>query len=51
MYIDEMRHFLNSVRSQKRTCNPVDNAAKVTRIALAAKRASLERRFVNMEEE
>jgi len=47
MYVDEMEHFLAAVRLGKCTCNPIADAVKVTRVALAAKRASRERRFVD----
>ncbi len=51
MYVDEMEHFLDAVRIGKPTCNPVADAVKVTRVALAAKRASIERRFVEISED
>ena len=51
MYVDEMAHFLQCVLSRRSTCNPVTEAAAVTRIALAAKRSSQERRFVDLSEE
>lgn len=48
MYVDEMDHFLQCVLSRRATCNPVVEAAVVNRIALAAKRSSHERRFVDL---
>ena len=50
MYVDEMAHFLQCVLSHRNTCNPVTEAAVVTGIALAAKRSSQERRFVDLSE-
>lgn len=48
MYVDEMAHFLACIMSGDTTCNPVIEAAAVTRIALAARRSSQERSFVDL---
>jgi hypothetical protein len=48
MYLDEMKHFLDALRLHQSTCNPISEAAKVTRIALAAKQASIQRKFVDL---
>jgi len=48
MYVDETAHFLDCVLSGRNTCNPVSEAAKVTRIALAVKSSSQERRFIDL---
>ncbi len=48
MYVDEMAHFIGRVGSGEETCNPVDDAAVVNRIAFAIKQSSQERRFVDL---
>lgn len=47
MYVAEMRHFLDVVTGTAESCNPVDNAAIVTRVALAAKRSSAEGQLIH----
>lgn len=48
MYMDEMKHFLDAVRFQQSPCNSIKEAARVTHIALAAKQASVQRRFMDV---
>lgn len=40
MYVDEMEHFIECVREQRRTCFPIEEAAHVTKVVLAAKESS-----------
>ena len=40
MYLDEVSHFIDSVRSGRATINPIDEGARTLRIALAAMESS-----------
>jgi len=42
MYVAEMRHFLECVKSGEGTCNPISDAAQVLRIALEAREWQLQ---------
>ena len=46
MYVDEMRHFLASVKSGHPTVLPIPEAVEVMRIALAAKISAREGKFI-----
>jgi predicted dehydrogenase len=42
MYLDEMQHLLNCIRTRRETMLPVSEASSVMQIAFAAKRSALE---------
>ena len=50
MYADEIAHFVQCVLDERATCNPVSEAAVVNQIALAAKKSSQDKRFVDIRE-
>jgi predicted dehydrogenase len=47
MYLDEMAHFLECLAIRGICCNPLEEAARVTGIALAARESSATRSFVS----
>lgn len=49
MYLDETQHFLDCLKAKKQTICPVSQAAKVLKIALAAKESAEERSFVALQ--
>tara|TARA_B100001123_G_scaffold450565_1_gene622015 strand:- start:1370 stop:2359 length:990 start_codon:yes stop_codon:yes gene_type:complete len=46
MYVEEMRHFLSCVEQDEATISGVEDASKVTRMALAARKSMLNREKV-----
>jgi predicted dehydrogenase len=48
MYLDEMRHFLACLAGEEQSELSVNEAAKVLRIALAAKESSQRRAWIEL---
>lgn len=46
MYRAEMRHFFDRVERREQSCLPMDEAVRVTKVALAAKQSQAEQRFI-----
>jgi predicted dehydrogenase len=49
MYLDEMKHFINCVRTRSPTVLPIPEAANLMRVVFAAKTSALEGRLVSVE--
>jgi predicted dehydrogenase len=49
MYLDEMAHFMDAVLCKKLTCNPIEEASVITRVALAARESSAKMQFVELQ--
>ena len=48
MYVDEILHFLKSVKNKKKTINPLSEGVKTLEISLAAKKASTQKRMLKI---
>ncbi len=48
MYLDEMRHFLNCLERAEKPVLDVFGAARVLKVALAAKESAREQRWVDL---
>jgi predicted dehydrogenase len=48
MYVDEMAHFLNCLAGKEKPALDIFEAAQVLRLALAAKFAARERRWIDL---
>ena len=48
MYIDEILHFLKSVKNMKKTINPLNDGVKTLEISLAAKKSSEQKKILKI---
>ena len=48
MYIDEILHFLKSVKNMKKTINPLNDGVKTLEISLAAKKSSEQKKMLKI---
>ena len=48
MYVDEILHFLKSVKNKKKTINPLNDGVKTLRISLAAKKSSVQKKMLKI---
>jgi predicted dehydrogenase len=48
MYLDELRHFLGCLARREKPAQDVFEAARVLRVALAARRSAVQGRFVSL---
>ena len=46
MYVDEIKHFLKCVNKEKKSINPVEDGAKILKIAIAVKKSSKLKKMV-----
>ena len=48
MYVDEILHFLKSVKNKKKTINPLNDGVKTLRISLSAKKSSVQKKMLKI---
>jgi len=48
MYVDEILHFLKSVKNMKKTINPLNEGVKTLEISLAAKKSSVQKKMLKI---
>jgi predicted dehydrogenase len=48
MYVEEMEHFVNCVKAQKKTTLDILGGTEDLRIALAAKRSAIEKKYISL---
>ena len=48
MYVEELRHFINCVRTNKKTINSINDSIHTLKVVINAKRSSKLKRHVKM---
>ena len=48
MYVDEMKYFLNCIKTKKNPMNSINDALKIQEIALAIKKSSDKKMGINL---